>query len=99
MWSWLECLEEAEKEGIPGRGGSTGSQYCPIRRKTQTQEVILICPVTPTAPCDDLYQNLGSEGGLAAAGLSRKGQESLQKRVEENKEILVYLQLCLPFAI
>lgn len=44
----------------------------------KTQEVV-ICPVTPTAPCDDLYQNLGREGGLAAAGVSRKEQESWQQ--------------------
>ena len=59
--------------------GEMAANTALIRRKTQTQEVIVICPVTPTAPCDDLYQNLGREGGLAAAGVSRKEQESLQQ--------------------
>ena len=95
----LNVWRRQRKREFQAEEGVLAASTALIRRKTQTQEVILICPVIPTAPCDDLYQNLGGEGGLAAARVSRKGQESLQQRVEENKEILVYLQLCLPFAI
>lgn len=76
----MNVWRRQRKREFQAEEGVLAASTALIRRKAQTQEVILICPVTPTAPCDDLYQNLGSEGGLAAAGVSSKGQLATASR-------------------